>query len=151
MEAHEYDALPEEVKTILSAFDDNNDLYKECVKIETHLVGINYQCNYGLAGIIYDVKPMIKKAKFFEVNGYWKDDKTSFRSALFSVDVPDIDAEKISDTTQINGVNDEDISFYGLDESEIKRLIEEGAKNDQLDFVITAYKPFFPQLKTQKL
>jgi hypothetical protein len=151
MELHEYDALPQEVKNILDSYDDNEELYKECVRIETELSGINYQCDYDLSGIIYDVKPLIKKAKFFEVDGYWKDDKTSFRDALFSVDVPNIDAEKISDTTQINGVNDEDISYYGLDESEIKRLIEEGAKNDQLDFVITAYKPFFPQLKTQKL
>jgi hypothetical protein len=149
MEPHEYDALPEEVKTILSTFDDNNDLYKECVKIETKLAGINYQCDYGLAGIIYDVKPLIKFAKFFEVDGYWKDDKTSFRDALFSVDVPDIDAEKISDTTLINGVMDLDISHYGLDESEIKRLIDEGPENDQLDFVITAYKPFFPEIITR--
>jgi hypothetical protein len=150
MEPHEYDALPQEVKNILDSYDDNEELYKECVRIETELSGINYQCDYDLSGTIYDVKPMIQKAKFFNVNGYWKDDKTSFRNALFSVDVPDIDAENISDTTLINGIMDEDISHYGLDESEIKRLIEEGAENDQLDFVITAYEPYYPELKTQK-
>ena len=150
MKPHEYEALPQEVKTILSSFDDNEDLYKECVKIETKLTGIGYQCNYDLSGTIYDVKPLIKKANFFEVNGYWKDNKMSFRNALFCGDVPDIDAENISDTTLINGVMDEDISHYGLDESEIKRLIEEGVENDQLDFVITSYEPYFPELKTQK-
>jgi len=149
MEPQEFDSLPEEVKTILSTFDDNEDLYKECLKIETKLTDIGYQCDYDLSGTIYDVKPLIKKAKFFNVNGYWKDDKMSFRNALFCVDVPDIDAENISDTTLINGVMDEDISHYGLDESEIKRLIEEGAENDQLDFVITAYEPYYPELKTQ--
>ena len=150
MKPHEYEALPEEVKTILRTFDDNKDLYKECVRIETQLAGIGYQCDYDLSGTIYDVKAMIKKAKFFNVNGYWKDDKMSFRNAIISVDPQEVAAENISDTTQVNGVNDEDISFYGLDESEIKRLIEEGAENDQLDFVITSYEPYFPQLKTQK-
>ena len=149
MKPHEYEALPEEVKTILSTFDDNKDLYKECVRIETQLAGIGYQCDYDLSGTMYDVKPLIKKANFFNVNGYWKDDKTSFRNALISVDPQEVEAENISDTTQVNGVNDEDISFYGLDESEIKRLIEEGVENDQLDFVITSYEPYFPRLKTQ--
>ena len=149
MEPQEYEALPEEVKNILDSYDDNEDLYKECVRIETQLAGIGYQCEYDLSGTIYDVKPLVKKANFFEINWYWKDDKTSFRGALVSEDSQEIATGNISDTTQVKGVNDEDISFYGLDESEIKRLIEEGAENDQLDFVITAYEPYYPELKTQ--
>jgi len=39
----------------------------------------------------------------------------------------------------VNGVRDDEIFYYGLDEDEIKRIIKEGDKNDHVDFVITSY------------
>ena len=139
MLATEYDALPKQVQDILESYDNNADLYKECVRIERVLSSVGYQCNYNLRGTIYDVKPKPKGDKFFLVNGYWKDDKEPIIEALISIDVPIIDAEDVRDDTLVNGVRDDEIFYYGLDEDEIKRIIKEGDKNDHVDFVITSY------------
>jgi|AntRauTorckE5430_2_1112549.scaffolds.fasta_scaffold03614_3 hypothetical protein len=140
MLATEYDALPKQVQDILESYDNNADLYKECVRIERVLSSVGYQCNYDLRGTIYDVKPKPKGDKFFLVSGYWKDDKTKFKDDLFSVDVSRLYAEEMTDESLTNGVMDKDISYYGLDEDEIKRIIKEGEDNDQVDFVITSYE-----------
>ena len=139
MLATEYDALPKQVQDILESYDNNADLYKECVRIERVLSSVGYQCNYNLRGTIYDVNPKPKGDKFFLVNGYWKDDKEPIIEALISIDVPIIDAEDVRDDTLVNGVRDDEIFYYGLDEDEIKRIIKEGDKNDHVDFVITSY------------
>jgi hypothetical protein len=139
MLATENDALPKQVQDILESYDNNADLYKECVRIERLFSSVGYQCNYNLRGTIYDVKPKPKGDKFFLVNGYWKDDKEPIREALISIDVPIIDAEDVRDDTLVNGVRDDEIFYYGLDEDEIKRIIKEGDKNDHVDFVITSY------------
>jgi len=76
---------------------------------------------------------------FFKINGHWKNDNEPIINGLVSVDAYDCLAEDLTDTTKTNGVKDEDIFYYGLDESEIKRIIEEGAENDQVDFIITSY------------
>ena len=129
MLATEYDALPKQVQDILVSYDNNADLYKECVRIERVLSSVGYQCNYNLRGTIYDVKPKPKGDKFFLVNGYWKDDKEPIIEALISIDVPIIDAEDVRDDTLVNGVRDD----------KIKRIIKEGDKNDHVDFVITCW------------
>ena len=139
MLATDYDTLPKQVQDILESYDNNADLYKECVRIERVLSSVGYQCNYNLRGTIYDVKPKPKGDKFFLVNGYWKDDKEPIIEALISIDVPIIDAEDVRDDTLVNGVRDDEIFYYGLDEDEIKRIIKEGDKNDHVDFVITSY------------
>lgn len=139
MLATDYDTLPKQVQDILVSYDNNADLYKECVRIERVLSSVGYQCNYNLRGTIYDVKPKPKGDKFFLVNGYWKDDKEPIIEALISIDVPIIDAEDVRDDTLVNGVRDDEIFYYGLDEDEIKRIIKEGDKNDHVDFVITSY------------
>jgi hypothetical protein len=139
MLATDYDALPKQVQDILESYDNNADLYKECVRIERVLSSVSYQCNYNSRGTIYDVKPKPKGDKFFLVNGYLKDDKEPIIEALISIDVPIIDAEDVRDDTLVNGVRDDEIFYYGLDEDEIKRIIKEGDKNDHVDFVITSY------------
>ena len=50
-----YDTLPENIKNILSAFNDENDLYSECKKIEKKLKEIGYTCEYGLDGNITEI------------------------------------------------------------------------------------------------
>ncbi len=81
----------------------------------------------------------MQKGKFFTINGYWKNDKEPIREALISVDCYECDVDDLNDHTETNGVKDSYIFHYGLDEGEIKRIIEEGEENDQVEFVITDY------------
>lgn len=45
-----------ETEKILNSFDENKDLYEECRRIEAELSEIGYGCEWGLDGIIYNVK-----------------------------------------------------------------------------------------------
>jgi hypothetical protein len=58
MTALEYDNLPDEVKNILSTYDYNAEMYKECIRIQNLLGSINWTCDYDLSGVIFDVKPL---------------------------------------------------------------------------------------------
>ena len=57
MTAEEYDNFPQEIKNILNSYDDNESLYKECVRIKLELETIGWTCDYDLSGEVYDVKP----------------------------------------------------------------------------------------------
>ena len=52
----EYENLPEEIKNMLDSWDDNKYLYAECNRIRCELQKKGWTCDYGLDGIIYDVK-----------------------------------------------------------------------------------------------
>ncbi len=52
----EYDLLPEEIKNILDTYDENKSLYQECQRIKEELEQVNWTCEYGLDGQIYDIK-----------------------------------------------------------------------------------------------
>ena len=73
-------------------------------------------------------------AKFFVVDGYWKDDKSSINGYI----VTDMDS---SVGYPVNGLTDDDIFFYGLNELEIQEAIELGEDTVQ-DFVITTYSEY---------
>jgi hypothetical protein len=64
----------------------------------------------------------------FEINGYWKDDKSEFSGYLVNEfdEVPE-------------GHSDDDMFYYGLSESEIKESIKTNG-DDMLEFTITEYK-----------
>lgn len=66
----------------------------------------------------------------FSITGYWKDDKSEFSDYLVNEydDCPE-------------GMDDDDIFFYGLSENDIVEAIREGEEN-QLEFVITSYEPY---------
>lgn len=57
MTAEEYDSLPQEIKNIVNSWDDNESLYKECLRIKHELEELNWTCDYDLSGEVYDVKP----------------------------------------------------------------------------------------------
>ena len=61
MTAEEYDNLPQEIKSIVDSWDDNESLYVECNRIQRELEEKNWTCDYGLDGMVYDVKEL--KAK----------------------------------------------------------------------------------------
>lgn len=66
-------------------------------------------------------------SKYFEIKGYWKDDKEPFDGYIVK-EFDDMTEEK-----------DEDVFFYGLSEKDLREAIE--LKEDTMhDFVITSYK-----------
>ena len=65
-------------------------------------------------------------SKYFEIQGYWKDDKSVFSGIVKEYD-------------NYNEEEEDDIFFYGMGESDIKEAIKDG-ENTNLDFVITSYK-----------
>jgi hypothetical protein len=68
--------------------------------------------------------------KYFEISGYWKDDRTEFSGLIVKESYDVIEGE------------DDNIFYYGLDEAAINRIIKEsknGVEN-ALDFGITEYK-----------
>jgi hypothetical protein len=65
-------------------------------------------------------------SKYFEIQGYWKDDKSEFSGIVKEYD--DYIEEE-----------EDDIFLYGMGESDIKEAIKDG-ENTNLDFVITSYK-----------
>lgn len=66
-------------------------------------------------------------SKYFEIDGYWKDDQTQFNGLLVR-EYDDIDEEF-----------DEDIFYYGLSEQDIVQAINKSEETN-LEFVITNYK-----------
>lgn len=60
MTAEQYDSLPENIKGIVDSWDDNKNLYDECARIKQELECIGWTCEYGLDGMVYDVKPKRK-------------------------------------------------------------------------------------------
>jgi hypothetical protein len=53
----EYDNFPQEVKAIVDTYDDNENLYEECHRIQKELEHIGWTCDYGLDGEVYYVRP----------------------------------------------------------------------------------------------
>jgi hypothetical protein len=66
--------------------------------------------------------------RFFNISGYWKDDKCEFGDYL----VTDFDDHP-------EHIDDDLIFFYGLSEEEIKDAIEKG-EDTVHEFVITDYE-----------
>ena len=57
MKTQEYDTLPQHVQDILYLWDDNNpNPYDECRKTITMLNNVGWTADYGLDGMVYDVK-----------------------------------------------------------------------------------------------
>jgi hypothetical protein len=56
MTAEEYEDLPKGIKDITDSWDDNKDLYAECNRIQKELEQKGWTCDYGLDGMVYDVK-----------------------------------------------------------------------------------------------
>ena len=66
----------------------------------------------------------------FEVEGYWKDDKSEFSGLINEFDdVPE-------------GMDESEFEFFGMSEKDIIQSIKDGEDNGILDFVITDYKPY---------
>ena len=64
----------------------------------------------------------------YSINGYWKDDQSEFDGYL----VTDYDSCP-------EGMDDDDIFYYGLVEKDIQGSIE-SKRDDGLEFVITSYE-----------
>ena len=64
----------------------------------------------------------------YSINGYWKDDQSEFDGYL----VTDYDSCP-------EGMDDDDIFYYGLSEKDIQGSIESKG-DDGLEFVITSYE-----------
>jgi len=64
-------------------------------------------------------------SKYFEISGYWKDDKSEFSGLIV----------KEYDETEENESDDDLIFYYGLGENDLKSSSED----DALEFVITDY------------
>lgn len=56
MTAEEYDNLPQDIKNIVDSWDDNKNLYDECSRIKNELEQKGWTCDYGLDGMVYDVR-----------------------------------------------------------------------------------------------
>jgi hypothetical protein len=56
-EGIEYEQMPQEVRDIVDSWDDNKNLYAECLRIKLALHDLDWTCDYGLSGEVYDVKP----------------------------------------------------------------------------------------------
>ena len=65
-------------------------------------------------------------SKYFQIQGYWLDDKSDFSGIVKEYD-------------NYNKEEEDDIFFYGMGEEEIIEAIKE-EENTTLDFVITSYK-----------
>jgi hypothetical protein len=70
-------------------------------------------------------------SKYFEIDGYWKDDKSEF-SRYVVKEFDDVEEDEEMDNK---------IFFYGLSEVDIQRAIEDerNGEEDYMDFAITAY------------
>ena len=64
--------------------------------------------------------------EFFEVNGYWKDDRAPIELAI------------IKSTDEYDDREDDDVFFYGMSEANIQEAIVLG-ENTIHEFVITSY------------
>ena len=68
-------------------------------------------------------------SKYFEISGYWKDDKSEF-SGYIVREYDDFDEEL-----------DDLIFYYGLSESEL----ENSSEDDALEFVVTSFEEINPE------
>lgn len=67
------------------------------------------------------------EAALFKIDGYWKDDKSEFENAL------------VYEYDECPGyLTEDDIFYFGLNESDIKAAMDETDDN-ALEFVITNY------------
>ena len=57
MDADEYDALPQEVKTILDTHN-GDECYIQCQRIVDELNAIGWACEYDLGSGIFGVEPL---------------------------------------------------------------------------------------------
>lgn len=64
-------------------------------------------------------------SKYFNVSGYWKDDKSEFSGCII----------KEFDDVEEDEEDDDQIFYYGLSEEDLKNSCED----DGLEFVITDY------------
>ena len=60
MTPEEWDALPEHIKEICGTFNEDEDSYQECAKIQDRLQSVGWTCDYYLDGVPFDVKPINK-------------------------------------------------------------------------------------------
>ncbi len=65
----------------------------------------------------------------YSINGYYKDDKSEFSDYL----VCEYDSTP-------EGMDDDDIFYYGLSENDLIEAIKDQGADDNLDFVITSYE-----------
>jgi hypothetical protein len=65
-------------------------------------------------------------SKYFEIEGYWKDDKSEFCGVVKEFD-------------DFNEEQDDNVFYYGMGEVDIQEAMKEG-KDTMLDFVITSYR-----------
>ena len=66
-------------------------------------------------------------SKYFEINGYWKDDKEEFSGYI------------VKEYDEVDEENDDYIFFYGLGEHDLKEAVELG-ENTVHDFVFTSFE-----------
>lgn len=58
MTEQNYLELPLEVQSVINTWDDNEELYAECRRIQLELNDIGWDCDYGLDGEISVVMPL---------------------------------------------------------------------------------------------
>jgi hypothetical protein len=68
-------------------------------------------------------------SKYFNINGYWKDDNSEFENYIVK-EYYDVESDEQADDR---------IFYYGLDENHLNHSIVTGG-NDALDFVVTSFK-----------
>jgi len=66
-------------------------------------------------------------AKYYTIDGYWKDDKSEFGGHI------------VKDTHDVEAIEEDSVFLYGLSEKDIKEAIELG-ENTVHDFVILDYR-----------
>jgi len=69
-------------------------------------------------------------SKYFEISGYWLDDRSEFEGFI------------VKEYDNVIESEDDKIFYYGLSENDIKGIIEDGKNGNigGLEFVITDYK-----------
>lgn len=61
MTPEEWDALPQQIKSIVGTFNEDEDAYKECRKLNKRLELVGWTCDYYLDGVPFDIKPITKQ------------------------------------------------------------------------------------------
>lgn len=67
--------------------------------------------------------------KYFEINGYWKDDQSEFEGYIVT---------NYDDHEEDGEYDEDDIFYFGMEETDIQAMIEEGEDTIE-DFVVTSY------------